>query len=41
MKKIILKILDSIITLIEIFEDYNHWYHIDIQEWKKVISSLR
>lgn len=38
MKKIIIKILDFVIKIIEIYEDYHYWYHIDLDEWKKVIS---
>lgn len=38
MKKIIWKILEWIIKLIEIFEDYKYGYHIDLDKWIKVIS---
>ena len=30
MKKLIIKILDLLIDLIEEFEDYRYWYHVDV-----------
>ncbi len=37
MKKIIWKILDSIISIIEKYEDYKYWYHINLDTWKHQI----
>jgi hypothetical protein len=34
MKKIIVKILDWIIWVIEKYEDYKYWYHINLDNWK-------
>lgn len=34
MKKIIAKFFDFLIKLIEKYEDYKYWYHIDLNNWK-------
>lgn len=40
MKKIILKSLELTIKIIELLEDHLYWYHIDLDTWKKVISTM-
>lgn len=34
MKKIIVKFFDSLVNIIEKYEDYKYWYHINLDTWK-------